>query len=67
LALIAVVGNELERQAGVSARLFNVLAAYNLRMICHGASTHNICFLVGQSQANDIVCTLHRELFEQES
>lgn len=65
LALVAVVGNDIERQAGVSARVFNVLEPYNLRLICHGASSHNICFLVEQSEANDIVCSLHRELFEQ--
>jgi aspartate kinase len=64
LALVAVVGNKIERQSGVSARLFSVLAPYNLRMICHGASSHNICFLVSQAEANDIVCSLHRELFE---
>jgi aspartate kinase len=67
LALVAVVGNNIERQAGVSARLFTVLSPSNLRMICFGASSHNICFLVGQEEANDIVCSLHRELFEQES
>ena len=49
LALVAVVGNEIERQAGVSARLFSVLSPYNLRMICFGASSHNICFFHGMT------------------
>lgn len=65
LALVAVVGNDIDRHAGVSSRIFSVLSPYNLRMICHGASSHNICFLVEQSEANDIVCSLHRQLFEQ--
>ena len=66
LALIAVVGNEIERQTGASARIFSALSPYNLRLICHGASGHNICFLVDQVQANDVVSSLHRELFEGE-
>lgn len=66
LALIAVVGNGIEQQSGVSARIFSTISPYNLRMICHGASGHNICFLVEQHEANDVVCSLHRELFEQE-
>jgi aspartate kinase len=64
LALIALVGNGIEQQSGVSARVFSALSPYNLRMICHGASGHNICFLVEQSEASDVVCSLHRELFE---
>ncbi len=65
LALVALVGNNLEQQAGVSAQLFSLLAPYNLRLICHGASSHNLCFLVEQNEANDVVNTLHRALFEQ--
>ena len=64
LALVAIVGNNIERQPGVASRLFAQLDPYNLRMLCHGASGHNICFLVGQQEVNDVVCTLHRELFE---
>jgi aspartate kinase len=60
LALVALVGNNM----GVSSRVFSVLAPYNLRLICHGASGNNICFLVEQHEANDVVCSLHRELFE---
>lgn len=64
LALVALVGNQIDRQQGVSARVFGALSEYNLRLICHGASGHNICFLVEQDEADKVVCTLHRELFE---
>lgn len=64
LALVAIVGNRIEQQSGISARIFSVLSPYNLRMICHGASGHNICLLVEQYEANDVLCSLHRELFE---
>ena len=64
LALVAVVGNGLDQQRGVASRLFGKLDNYNLRLICHGASGNNVCFLVSQHEANDIVCSLHREIFE---
>ncbi len=44
LALVAVVGNGIEQQAGATARILSTIRPYNLRMICHGASSHNICF-----------------------
>lgn len=64
LALIAVVGNDLAQQRGVASTLFGQLNDYNLRLICHGASGNNVCFLVSQHEASDIVCSLHREIFE---
>jgi aspartate kinase len=67
LALVALVGNNIESQSGVSAKVFNALSEYNLRLICHGASGHNICFLVAQDQADQVVCRLHQELFETEA
>ena len=34
-----------------------------MRMICQGASERNICFLVAESQAEDLVRRLHRLFF----
>lgn len=46
LALVALIGNELSRACGVGERSFGVLEPFNIRMICYGASSHNLCFLV---------------------
>ncbi|MEX0994564.1 MAG: lysine-sensitive aspartokinase 3, partial [Balneolaceae bacterium] len=45
LALIALVGNKLDATAGVSGPIFGSLDQTNIRLICHGASSHNLCFL----------------------
>jgi len=41
-----------------------VLADFNIRMICHGASKHNLCFLVEQSESDAVVQSIHRRLLE---
>ncbi|TCP95778.1 aspartate kinase [Cricetibacter osteomyelitidis] len=65
LALVALIGNDLHLAAGVAKRLFGTLENYNIRMISYGASTNNVCLLVHSHHADDIVRTLHTELFEQ--
>ncbi|MEX0770958.1 MAG: lysine-sensitive aspartokinase 3, partial [Balneolaceae bacterium] len=59
LALIALVGNKLDATAGVSGPIFGSLDHTNIRLICHGASPHNLCFLVRESEAAEVVRTLH--------
>ena len=34
------------------------------RMICYGASSYNLCFLVPADQAEQVVQKLHQNLFE---
>jgi aspartate kinase len=63
LALVAIIGNGLNRSLGLGERVFNQLNDVNIRMICHGASANNICFLVDEAQANTVVERLHRALF----
>jgi aspartate kinase len=60
LALIALVGNNLDKTAGVSGPLFNLLDTINIRLICHGASSHNLCFLVDEDEAKVAVQKLHK-------
>ncbi|WP_438801406.1 ACT domain-containing protein, partial [Dickeya dianthicola] len=36
----------------------------NIRLICYGASSHNLCFLVPSSDAEQVVQALHHNLFE---
>ncbi|MGD8107552.1 lysine-sensitive aspartokinase 3 [Pantoea sp. FN0302] len=64
LALIALIGNKLSQACGVGKEVFGVLEPFNLRMICYGASSYNLCFLVPGNDAEQIVRTLHRNLFK---
>lgn len=64
LALVAIVGNKIASTAGVCRRVFEVLEAHNVRMICQGASPHNLCVLVAESEAAQVVQALHQNLFE---
>lgn len=61
LSLIALVGNKLQATAGLSGPVFGLLENVNIRLICHGASSHNLCFLVDGKQAENVVKTLHSE------
>ncbi|MEW6991496.1 lysine-sensitive aspartokinase 3 [Colwelliaceae bacterium 6441] len=63
LSLIAVVGNNIHTTNGVGTSIFDTLSGINVRMICQGASEHNLCFLVDEKQANETVEKLHGTLF----
>ncbi|MDU7915982.1 MAG: lysine-sensitive aspartokinase 3 [Klebsiella grimontii] len=64
LALVAIIGNELSKACGVGKEVFGVLDPFNIRMICYGASSHNLCFLVPGADAEKVVQKLHHNLFE---
>ncbi|MDU1061903.1 MAG: lysine-sensitive aspartokinase 3 [Leclercia adecarboxylata] len=64
LALVAIIGNELSRASGVGKEVFGVLEPFNIRMICYGASSYNLCFLVPGAEAEQVVQKLHHNLFE---
>ncbi|MBF9001335.1 lysine-sensitive aspartokinase 3 [Vibrio nitrifigilis] len=63
LSLVALIGNQMENR-GYAKQVFGVLDNFNLRMICYGASDHNLCFLVDSSSAKEVIQHLHAELFE---
>ncbi|TYK64711.1 lysine-sensitive aspartokinase 3 [Colwellia echini] len=63
LSLVAVIGNGLNRAHGVGQKVFDTLEGINVRLICHGASANNLCFLVDEADANPTVEKLHRSLF----
>lgn len=65
LALVALIGNAIDTSYGVGTRLFSTLNDVNVRMICQGASSHNLCFLVDGEQATDVISRLHCAMFEQ--
>lgn len=65
LSLVAVIGNEMSKTPGTTAKVFAAiddLAA--VRMICYGASSHNLCFLVDEGVAVDVLRKLHEKLLE---
>lgn len=64
LALVALIGNDLSKACGVGKEVFGVLEPFNIRMICYGASSHNLCFLVPGAEAEQVVQKLHYNLFE---
>lgn len=64
LALVALIGNKLSQACGVGKEVFGVLEPFNLRLICYGASSYNLCFLVPGNDAEQVVRALHRNLFE---
>ena len=63
LSLVAVIGNGLDCAKGIGQRIFQTINDTSVRLICHGASANNLCFLVNEKDANDVVEKLHRELF----
>jgi aspartate kinase len=63
LSLIAVIGNKIHGTKGVGSSIFDKVNDFNIRMICHGASNHNLCFLVPEEDANQVVERLHDTLF----
>lgn len=59
LSLIALIGNNLHSISGISGPLFMELEEYNIRLICYGASSNNLCFLVNEEQSEEVVRNLH--------
>jgi len=63
LSLVAVIGNGLTLAKGVGQSIFETINDINVRLICHGASANNLCFLVDETDANSVVEKLHNTLF----
>jgi aspartate kinase len=61
LSLVALIGNRLTYTAGVGARAFRAVEPSNVRLLCHGASQHNLCFLVKSADAESAARSLHKE------
>ncbi len=63
LSLVAVIGNGLTSAKGIGQSIFDTINDINVRLICHGASANNLCFLVNETDANPVVEKLHNTLF----
>ncbi|WP_237467825.1 lysine-sensitive aspartokinase 3 [Vibrio stylophorae] len=64
LSLVALIGNQMSHTKGASKAVFETLEDHNIRMICYGASTHNLCFMVSADEAKEVIQKLHEALFE---
>lgn len=66
LSLVTVVGPGLMDQ-GTSQGILGKVIDYAIRLICYGASTSNIGFLVATDDSHAIVMHLHETLIEKNS
>ncbi|WP_341503643.1 lysine-sensitive aspartokinase 3 [Gallaecimonas sp. GXIMD4217] len=66
LTLVTLVGSRVNQRPGVAARIFERISDFNIRLICHGASPHNLAFLVDDAVADPIMARLHQVLFDEE-
>lgn len=64
LCLVALIGNNISKQKGYASRVFSSAEDFNLKMICYGASPHNLCFLVHEDESCATIQKLHLDLFE---
>ncbi len=61
LGLVSLIGNNINHTPGLAKRIFEAIADINVRMICYGASRHNFCFLVDESQGSHVIQKLHQK------
>jgi aspartate kinase len=59
LSLISLVGSKISETSGLAKKIFGTLEDINIRMICLGASSSNICFLVDAKDGKEAVKRLH--------
>lgn len=64
LALVGIIGHDLTREQGFISQAFSSLDDQIIRLICCGASDRNVCFLVDEEHANEVVGTVHHSLIE---
>lgn len=55
LCLVALIGNNMSESKGYAKQVFGTLEDFNLRMICYGASPHNLCFLLHESVSKQAI------------
>lgn len=60
LSLVSLIGNNINHTPGIAKKIFENIPDINVRMICLGASKHNFCFLVNESQAEEALKRLHK-------
>ncbi|MCX7978621.1 MAG: lysine-sensitive aspartokinase 3, partial [Bdellovibrionaceae bacterium] len=61
LALVSLIGNNINHTPGLAAKIFRTIEDISVRMICLGASRHNFCFLVRDEHGPEVVRRLHED------
>lgn len=64
MALVSLIGNKINHTPGLAALIFNELKDINVRLICQGASVHNVCFLIAESESKEAITRLHCRFIE---
>ncbi|ODA34169.1 lysine-sensitive aspartokinase 3 [Veronia pacifica] len=64
LSLVALIGNHMGETRGTASKIFGAMDQFNVRLICSGASDHNMCFLVNEEDSKPVIQALHERLFE---
>jgi aspartokinase/homoserine dehydrogenase 1 len=65
LSIVAIVGNKMKEQAGISGKAFSLLGSngINVRAIAQGATERNISIVVNESNAKKTLNVLHEGFF----
>lgn len=64
LALVSLIGNNINHTPGLGKQVFETISDINVRMICLGASKHNFCFIVNEEQGALAIQKLHHKFIE---
>lgn len=64
LALVSLIGNNINHTPGLGKQIFETISDINVRMICLGASKHNFCFIVNEEQGAQAIQRLHQKFIE---
>ncbi|MFZ4713654.1 MAG: aspartate kinase [Bacteriovoracaceae bacterium] len=64
LCLVSMIGNHINTTKGLASVVFDVLKEFNIRLINQGASAHNFCFMVKDSETESVVGQLHQRFLE---
>lgn len=62
--LIAIIGNNMSYSTGTGSKVFSAIFDVNIRMICYGASSHGLCFLVDAKDGDEVIKRLHVHLLD---
>lgn len=65
LAMVSLIGNNINHTPGLAKKVFGIIADINVRMICLGASKHNFCIIVDEAKADEAIRKLHKNLIEE--
>ncbi len=63
--LVTLIGSNIGRESGMIQHILGIIKGYRLRLICHGASPSNVCFLIDDEHTLEVVHKLHAELIEK--